>query len=505
MDLLAELLSPIPGAAFCGEDGSYDPDFEAARNEADKSTENNYAIMADASRRFLTQKSKDMRALGYLAVASALNDGLDRFGEAVSAYCRLAQEHWEEIHPKRPTARANALKWLNGERNLALIGAVDGGADYGILQAASDDLAGLRAFCDQKFPDNPPSFAGFAKLVKELAERHKPKPAAEAPAADPGAATAPAAAPAPGPIASVDDAYLSIQNGAYWLLENAKADPLPYRLIRMLKWSPLQEAIPHAGGRTQIPAPYASALEAFRNLHDTRQWADLAKNGEEAFSGDGMLFWLDLQRFLCAALQGLGPEYAGCSRAIRTELALLLARLPALPGLAFDDGTPFADPVTRDWIQSDVLTLLGGGGEGRAEVKKKGDVGEEQKQAAQLLSEGKLEAAVQVLRTGLANDSSGKNNFDRKLSLAELLYKGGKPHIARSILEDMQAAIRTHALVGWDPDLCVSVYLLSQKVYLSLMASGGEAMQAAYREKAAEAHAHISKLDPVLALSADLE
>jgi type VI secretion system protein VasJ len=507
MALLEDLLSPISAGSFCGEDGSYDPDFEAARNEADKSTENNYALMEEASKRFLIKKSKDMRALGYLALAAAMNDSLDSFGETVTAYCRLVMEHWDDIHPKRPTARANALKWLNGERNVGLLAALEGGATYETLQAACDKLEELRGFCDQKFTENPPSFGSFAKLVKEMAEKRKPKPVEETPAPDAGGSAGTAAGSAPGPIASADDALLSIQNGAYWLQENAKTDPLPYRLIRLLKWGPLQEAVPNNGGKTMIPAPYATAVEAYRNLFDSQQWADLAKNGEEAFSGDGMLFWFDLQRYICAGLLGMGPEYAACAKAIRTELALLLSRLPALSSLAFDDGTPFADGMTQDWLQADVLSLLGGGGGGggMAPIKKKGDVGEEQKQASLLMAEGKLEAALHVLRTGLSNDSSVKNNFDRKLIMADLLFKGNKPHVARSLLEDLKASIAAYSLERWDPDLCVSVFLLTQKVYLALMASADEALKPGFWEKAVEAHTQISKLDPVLAISADLK
>src|SRR5687768_12158686 len=124
MALLEDLLKPVSDASFCGEDGSYDPDFETARLEADKSTENDYAVMAEAAKRFLTKKSKDMRALGYLTLASAMNDGLDAFGEAIQAYAKLVMGHWDDIHPKRPAARANAIKWLNGERNVSLLGGV---------------------------------------------------------------------------------------------------------------------------------------------------------------------------------------------------------------------------------------------------------------------------------------------------------------------------------------------------------------------------------------------
>jgi type VI secretion system protein VasJ len=177
-----------------------------------------------------------------------------------------------------------------------------------------------------------------------------------------------------------------------------------------------------------------------------------------------------------------------------------------LVNLSFDDGTPFADSMTQDWIQNDVLSLLGGGGGGgTAPIKKKGDVGEEQKQAAILMGEGKLEAALHVLRTGLANDSSVKNNFDRKLIMADLLYKGNKPHVARSLLEDLKSSILAYSLERWDPDLCVSVYHLSQKVYLALMASSDEGLKAGFWDKAVEAHAQISKLDPVLAISTDLK
>ena len=503
MALLEDLLKPINDASFCGEDGSYDPDFESARMEADKSTENNFTVMEEASKRFLLKKSKDMRALGYLTLTSAMESGLDSFGEAIQAYCKLVMEHWEDIHPQRPTARANALKWLNGERVLSFLGTVNGGATYETLLAASDILGELRVFCDQKFPDGPPSFGSFAKIVKELADKHKPKPVELTVESAPEVVSDVTSGPAA--LGSADDAFLNIQNAAFFLMETDKSGPMPYRLMRMLKWEPLREVIPNAGGKTMVPAPYSATLDAYRNMFQSAQWQDLAKNGEEAFSSDGFIFWFDLQRYLCGALVGMGSEYAPCAKAIRIELALLLSRLPGLTGLTYDDGTPFADSMTQEWIQSDVLTALGGGGGGGpAPIKKKGDVGEEQKQAASLLAEGKLEQALQVLRVGLSNDSSEKNNFDRKLIMAEVLFKGNKPHVSRSILEDLKTSIERYSLMRWDPELCISVYHLSQKVYLALMASADESMKPALWEKALEMHTQISKLDPVLAISADI-
>jgi hypothetical protein len=49
------------------------------------------------------------------------------------------------------------------------------------------------------------------------------------------------------------------------------------------------------------------------------------------------------------------------------------------------------------------------------------------------------------------------------------------------------------------------VFHLAQKVYLALMASAEDGLKPAFWEKAVESHAQISKLDPVLAISADLK
>ncbi len=500
--LLEDLLKPISDTSFCGEDGSYDPDFEAARGEADKSSENNFNLMEETAKRFVLKKSKDMRVLGYLTWSMAMNSGADAFAEVVIGYCKLVTEHWEDIHPKRPTARSNALKWLNGERILALLGGISTYGDYELLVSATEAVSNLSTFCDQKFPEGPPSFMGFAKFVKELAEKNKPKPVEEQSATT--SVQGPTVVTGPGVMGSVDDCFIAIQGAASFLAEENNTNPLPYRLMRILKWGPIVASPPSTGGKTMVPAPNSSTLEAFQNLFQSQTWPDLAKNGEDAFSGDGMLFWLDLQRYLCGALIGLGPDYIPCAKTIQIELALLLTRVPTLPDLNFDDGTPFADAVTKEWIQTDVLTIMGGGGGGAAPIKKKGDVGEEQKQASALLGEGKLDQALNVLRTGIANDSNEKNNFDRKLIMAELCFKSNKPKISRALLDDLRLSIERYSLIKWDTELCVSVYYLSQKVYLSLFEGADEGMKSQFYEKALEMHSQISRLDPVLAVASDI-
>ena len=503
MATLDELLKPISADSFCGEDGSYELEYEEAKREIDKLSENNFDLIRKNSELLLLQKSKDMRALGYLVLSTAMTEGMDAFAVTVQAYCQLVQEHWDDIHPKRPEARANALKWLNEERSHTLISNQSSQGNYEGLLAAVDALGKLKTFCEGKF-ENPPSFSAFTKLVQGLAEKNKPKPVPEPGTAPSGGGSSAPATAADATIASADDAVIAVQKAVFFLNEENRANPLPYRLLRILKWEQVRAAPPSEAGKTMVPVPYSEALDAFRNLFQQKQWPDLIKNGEEAFSGDNMIFWFDLQRFICAGLQAQGGDSMACAKAIMGEMALLLARVPEVANLAFDDGTPFADTMTREWIQNDVKSVLGGSG-GPAPVKKKGDVGEEQKKAEALFGEGKFEQALNVLRTGLANDSSEKNNFDRKLILADLCFKGNKPQIAKAVLEDLIAIMDRYTLVRWDTELCVSVYLLAQKVYLSLAEASEDGLKAGLREKAVQMHSQISKLDPFLAISADFK
>ncbi|MFT2542654.1 type VI secretion system domain-containing protein, partial [Escherichia coli] len=66
-------------------------------------------------------------------------------------------------------------------------------------------------------------------------------------------------------------------------------------------------------------------------------------------------FWLDIQWYLHQALAKAGAPWDRWTAVIRQDLALLLERLPGLENLAWNDGTPFADEVTRNWIAQQVM------------------------------------------------------------------------------------------------------------------------------------------------------
>ena len=73
--------------------------------------------------------------------------------------------------------------------------------------------------------------------------------------------------------------------------------------------------------------------------------------------------WLDPQRYASLGLERLGHDAA--RNTVLREVGALLARA-ALADLTFNDGTPLADPVTKDWIENEVKPVLGAGAGGSA-------------------------------------------------------------------------------------------------------------------------------------------
>jgi type VI secretion system protein VasJ len=502
--LLEQLLAPISEGSFCGDDGSYDSDFETCKAEAEKITGTNWEAMAEAGERFLTKTSKDLRAFGFLVLAKGMTKGANALAEAAQAYATVSMEHWDEIYPKRPNGRIQALKWLVSDGVKTRLTGITASGNYETLLAASEAMKKFQQFIFNKVPEQP-SFEGFTAVLHEWAEKNKPK--AEPPPPDPNAAPAATETPSSGTgdisLGSADDAYLALQKVASFFFEQGKLNPLAYRLMRLSRWSMLSELPPNQAGRTIVPSPYPDTLAAFRNLHAAADWPTLAENGEAAFTNDGMFFWFDLQRYVCAALEGLGAEGTACAEAIKQELALLLKRLPGLEGLSFDDGTSFADATTQDWLATDVAAALGGGG-GPAprRGKAKSDIAAEAEEAEKLFAQEKLHEALAVYKAGLGADSSAKSNFDRKLRMADLCLRGGKPMIAMALGEELKRLVDETKVETWDPEACVGLFRMLRRAY-QLVSETGFDPTGNLPARSLEALSRLSRLDPLAAVQSE--
>ena len=135
------------------------------------------------------------------------------------------------------------------------------------------------------------------------------------------------------------------------MLQADLCEPRAYALLRAVTWLAVTDPPPASQGRTAILPPTDQRQAEFTALRDAGDPAQLVLALERYCSGSG-IFWLDGHRLAAAALGELGARYHGCVAAIIHGLAALIARLPALPALAFSDGQPFADAATRAWIET---------------------------------------------------------------------------------------------------------------------------------------------------------
>src|SRR5690606_8413140 len=145
--------------------------------------------------------------------------------------------------------------------------------------------------------------------------------------------------------------------------------------------------------------------------------------------------WLDLQRYVVSAAEGLGEDYQPVAAAVRGALRSVLADLPELAAVTLADDTPTANPETQAWLRDDGLLPEGSGTE-VAEVptrtsRTRADV---QARAAQLAAAGKHHQAVDLLMREAAQERSSRGRFLRRTQAAGILVEAGMASVALPIL-----------------------------------------------------------------------
>lgn len=235
----------------------------------------------------------------------------------------------------------------------------------------------LDEFCRERFSPDPPGFTKI-KGVLEKAEgeilillRRKlekdPDPVEMAAltgqvdaAGAPIAAAIPAAAAlafeemvaAVGEISGLEpghgqEAIIRIAVAARYLRRQNPANPMPYLLMRGLRWGEL------FSGGDELPAgslvaPSTEVRTTLRQLAQACAWAQVLEVTESAMATECGRAWLDLQRYAVRACEELG--YDGVARAIRQWVKHLLEDYPSLVHATLLDDTGCANPETMAWL-----------------------------------------------------------------------------------------------------------------------------------------------------------
>jgi type VI secretion system protein ImpA len=393
------------------------------------------------------------------------------------------------------------------------------------LDACRQTLAQLNKVCNEKFGVEGPAFGPLQSTLE--AERHlihnllqkkrekEPDPVEVAPAAESAAAGgegAGGAAPVrSGVLISIEnsseppermDAVKKIAEAAAYLRRLEPQSPSSYLMLRGLRWGELRAAIELADP-TKLEAPPTELRRHLKKLLLEKKYDQLLEAAENAMALPCSRAWLDLQRFVVEACDGLGAGYESVSKAIRSALKTLVADIPQLLDATLMDDTPAANADTRAWLASlnqepaapaaagdgTPRTAVGSGGLGS---RWPGQPTDAYVSARRALREGQERRAFEILQQDLARKCSGRERFRRRMELVEICASTNKANVAQPILDDLAAAIETHKLDEWeDPGLVASALATLMKMSTKIQAD--KAQQQKLFER-------ICRLDPAQAI-----
>jgi len=457
-------------------------------------------------------KYKESRAVGYEDQVKTENEREVR-QKKIDEDKKLAPEIFDKSFAETPKAfYAQAEKDLDG----CLLG-----------------LKELTEICDEKFGDSGPSLGKLKVALEEvrftvhaLLEKKRetepdpvevvPVPEGGADGATGGVGPAGVASAAPGITISVltssepadrREAIATVARVAALLRQQDPTNPAPYLMMRGLRWGELRSA-KGIGDAKLLEAPTTELRQHVKRLGLASKWKELLEVAENAMSLPCSRAWLDLQRLVVAACNGLGDEYEPIARAIRSELKALLQDIPELIDATLLDDTPAANGETRAWLQElgssqepavsesapaaeGELAPMNGHHPASSWLQRPADA---YALAKDTLMAGQPEKAFEIMRKEIARQHSGRGRFQRTLQLVELCVSAGKDAIAQPLIEDLAAAIETHKLDDWEDKGMVAA-ALATIMRISSKVQEDDAEKRRLFER-------ICRLDPVRALSA---
>ncbi len=269
-------------------------------------------------------------------------------------------------------------------------------------------------------------------------------------------------------------------------------------MARVAVWMAVDNAPPDNDGVTQVIPPAAERLTFFQGKLDKGDYVSVGPELEKTLARAP--FWLDGHFYVVKALRQLGAEYEAAASVVINETAAFLHRLPAVAGLAFNDGTPFASDQTRLWLDAEVLSSAAGDAGGAADA---GQIGEAWHQAFaeanKAAAGGDTDAAIEILNTGLRQAGSQRAQVYWRCTLARLLVQVGRSSDASALLEQIIAQLDEDQVGAWEPGILGQAYSLLYQSYQKQQTKKKEDPE--LKDKADAAYRKLCWFDPVNALS----
>jgi type VI secretion system protein ImpA len=441
---------------------------------------------------------KESRGVPYEEEASA-NPVKAEAREAALADGKMAPEEFDEAFAATPMEFCTALQAGAGR--------------------ALESLEALGQICDEKFGEAAPSFGPLKTALEDvrqtlkilMAKRGAPEPEPEPEAAveetappEEAAATAPAVRPAAArktlaaEPSDQEDAVQRVAAVAAWLRKESPYSPVPYLLLRGLRWGELR-ANGSSLDEAMLEAPPTEVRQKLKRSALDGQWEEVLHTAETAMASPCGRGWLDLQRYVVRACEELGSYYEPIALAVRAELKALLQDFPQLRTASMTDDTPAANPETQAWLETFLAPPAPEPQAPPAPVRPALEPEEAPKaadaydQALEAMQAKRPQEAIEILTQEISKARSGRLRFQRKIQLAQICIASGHENIAYPILEEIGKEIGQRNLEEWEaPEMVAQPLVLLLRCMNKL---GGDA------EERQRIYARICRLDPIQALS----
>jgi type VI secretion system protein VasJ len=498
MDLFLLGKEPIRPDQPAGTDVRYDPDFEGLQTEVGKmsspggTSSVNWDNVVKTATEILLEKSKDILVASYLAVGLVYTRKLEGFDAGSTIVLDLLEHFWNNLYPplNKMRGRIMAIDWW-AEKSAAAVKfieqpALDPEQRLRLLDRIEKIGQVVRTNCEE-MPSLGPiieainSLSAPSQSADESAAARKPsqQPSGEVTGRttiqqERDAARTSIAAEFTSPqeaLRALNSAIGVMQRIASFLWQQDLANPLVFRLDRLSLWLTVENLPPATDGRTRIPPPSTQIKETLQNMRNKGEFEALLKFAEEKLTQ--YIFWLDLNRLTAEALSALGGKFHPAMAVVCQETLSFQQRLPGIEMLSFSDGTPFADPDTRQWLQG---LLPGDKGVSQEPVryfepKVSGQpddtVQKEIDEMRELVKQKKDSEVIERIQLRIRGSLSGGERLRWRLILSQLFLKAKNPYILISQMDQVLNDVDTFRLDEYDPPFAIQCLRAAWQVFTS--------------------------------------
>lgn len=502
--LWANWLLPVSDDSPIGDDPGYDDDFQQMREEVNKLSGADTDQICTLAEKLLTTTTKDIRVATYYAWARLHRDGESGLADGLELLAGLMQCFGAQLHPQRERSRKAALEWLGSSRMLDSLSLYPE-----VTKTEAERIAGAlwltEQVAEQTKTEERPQFGTLYAALESRLLKSGGMDAVVPQNVSEGSHTPPAttgSVPSLTGIASGQELLSQARILAEYLRSQPDGWLSAHRLIKNLRHDTLRQLPPlQADGKTRIEPPKPDQRAQLKRLYLQQSWRELMEEADGLLSRGANHLWLDVQWYLHQALLKSGRD--ADAAIIQADLKGLLSRLTGLETLAFNDGTPFADEVTLNWIQQQVMDNLTGWRDDTAvsattTTSGDDDILQLEPEALTLADSEGPDAALNWLqsRPGI---TTPRSRWLLRLLMARIAEQTGKNELALHLLGELDTHSTILTLTQWEPGLLFEVKARRLKL-LRMKAGRSDAEKIRFQPEMEQLLAGLIAIDPARAV-----